>query len=101
MRAMIEAQLEVNWKTVAEIVRQYKARRPDEYAGAVEYARRERVNLKNKFGSDGGESNRRYLCELPNYLVNCITILFPTALEGPNLIQFLKNHPEFQIPEKL
>lgn len=98
---MIEAQIEVDWKTVAEIVRQYKERRPVEYAGAVEFARMERSNLKDKFGSDGGSSNRRYLCELPTFLVNSIETLFPLALTEKNLIQFLRNHKEFCIPEKL
>jgi hypothetical protein len=98
---MIEAQIEVNWKTVDEIVKQYRERRPQEYEGAVLYAKQQRALQLTKFGEDGSESNRRHLCELPTYLVMCIETLFPLALKDKNLITFLKRYPQFCIPEKL
>ena len=101
---MHEAQLEVRWETVDEIVRQYRLRRPDEYLGAVEYAKILRRQYEVEMNSTAvvdKNSSRRHLCELPVFLVNAIETLFPLALQEDNLIKFLKRHPQFCIPSKL
>lgn len=94
---------DVNWRKVAEVVNYYRTHHPEEYLGAVRYTLMLRNDLKNKFATDGSESNRRHLCELPNVLLSELSQFNDTVLatEGKNLIQFLKNHREFCIPEKL
>lgn len=93
---------EVRKQFILDCVKKYIKENSEEYKNICKSVKLERVK-KNKFASDGKADFMRWGTRIPEPLFNLLdkTLKNPRFLDGDELHWWMKNFPQFRIPEKI
>jgi hypothetical protein len=93
---------EIKYRLMQTMINQYRKKYPVDWEKSMEEIKQKRANLKDsRYGTSGGDANRRAIAAVPIHLNNLLETIDPEYDKGLKAYSFYKRFPMFLIVEKI